>query len=148
MSLATLNVEGVTPEKFAILQNSFQNSFKVSGNHTETSGTFGDHGATVDYKYDGKDVLTFSIEAIHTLFFHKPKVSEVEQGLLKWVEDTIAEHEATVVETPVENKTEEVVATGGEEKVTPPVPKKQPLQPVQTQEATQTTEPVVTAETK
>lgn len=94
MSLAILHFEGVTPEKFAILQNSAIKEMG-GGNHTETTGTISDHGATADYSYDGVNVLTVTVEKVSRIFFHKPSIDEVQGGIQKWIEDTLAETQAS-----------------------------------------------------
>jgi hypothetical protein len=90
MSLAILHFTGVTPEKFAILQNSATKEMG-GGNHTETSGTISDHGATAGYSYDGVNVLTITVEKIGRVFFHKPSLEDVSKGISAWIEDTLAE---------------------------------------------------------
>lgn len=96
MSLATINVENVTLEKFAAVVNSANTEFK--GHFTKgtianlTTGTLQDHGSTVDYTYDSsKNLLVFDIVTIGRVFFHKPSVAQVKEAIIKWVEDAMAE---------------------------------------------------------
>jgi hypothetical protein len=90
MSLAILHFTGVTPEKFAILQDSATKEMG-GGNHTASTGTISDHGATAVYSYDGVNVLTVTVEKISRIFFHKPSLEDVSRGIQAWVEDTLAE---------------------------------------------------------
>lgn len=98
MALDTLNLTGITPEKFAVLQALFTNEFK-GGNHTELTGTFIDSLATIDYFYDGSNTLSLSIEKIGRHLFRKPSVKEVIDGLVAFVNEAVGK--GTTIDKPV-----------------------------------------------
>lgn len=114
MSLASFTLAGVTPEQFEKLQEAFTTEFHGGGNHSDSGGTFIDHAATVDYKYDGESNLTLSIERVSRLLFKKVRVEEVESNLRDFITEVLGE-------TPSDKQPEPEVTT-------------EELEPVETEE--------------
>ena len=67
--LAALNVEPVSPERYARLQDAVasQLGLTLSGN----SGYLAEKGVEVAYAYDGANLLTLSVLKVPTVFGHQ-----------------------------------------------------------------------------
>lgn len=95
MSLATLEVDNVTMDKFDALVASaiseFRGHFSKGLNGNVYAGVIQDHGCTVDYVYDSdQNLLTFDVMSLGRIYFHKISVDELKTHIIGWIEETIA----------------------------------------------------------